>query len=102
MSEVPASDTAAMFRPRMRAYFVRVLLLVVAVVVALFMARAVVGASTAAGAVLGVVALVSIVGGSYVVHWKTVRCPKCDRWLVPLGVNGFAPSKCPHCEAQLR
>jgi hypothetical protein len=102
MRESPASDTVALFRSRMRSYFVRVLLLVAAVVVVLFVSRAVLGASPTVGAVLGVAALVGVVGGSYVVHWKTVRCPSCERWLAPLGVNGFAPSQCPHCKAQLR
>jgi hypothetical protein len=59
------------------------------------------GAGAAAG-VVGALGLVAVVGGSYVIHWKTVRCPACERWLVPLGINGFAPSACPHCKAQLR
>jgi len=89
----------------MRAYYLRVALLLVSAPIALYVMLALlrlVLASTTAGAVTGIVALTGLVGGSYAVHWATVRCPSCERWLVPLGVNGFAPRVCPHCATQLR
>ena len=54
------------------------------------------------GIVVGLLALVGVVGGSYLLHWRIVRCPACERWLVPQGINGFAPRTCPHCKASLR
>lgn len=100
------ADPQELFRARMRAYFVRVLILLIGVAAVTLVTHKLIGlthlAGDAAGGVLGALALVMAVGGSYVVHWKTVRCPNCERWLVPLGINGFAPSTCPHCQTQLR
>jgi hypothetical protein len=102
MSEKP--DTVAIFRRRMRAYFVRVVALLFLVTALLLVVLRWLAPlqGDRAGLALGIVALVGAVGGSYVVHWKTVRCPACERWLIPLGINGFAPRFCPHCKAELR
>jgi hypothetical protein len=90
----------------MRAYFVRVFILLIVVATVVFVAHRLIGltpvAGDAAGGVLGILALVVAVAGSYVVHWRTVRCPRCERWSVPLGINGFAPRTCPRCQTQLR
>ncbi len=104
MSGMPP-DTTASFRRRMRAYFLRVTLLLLAAPIPIYILLVLLKlflAPETAGAVVGVLALVGVVGGAYAVHWATVRCPKCERWLVPLGVNGFAPAACPHCGVPLR
>jgi hypothetical protein len=96
-------DTVALFRARQRTYYVRVVVVIVATLAQLFVARTLLGAFTStSGLFVGIGALVFMVGGSYVVHWKTVRCPKCERWLVPLGINGVAPNACSHCRAALQ
>jgi hypothetical protein len=52
--------------------------------------------------IVGIAVMLVIVGGAFALHRRNVRCPACSAWLVPVGVNGFAPSTCPKCKADLR
>lgn len=51
---------------------------------------------------IGFAAMVAVVGGALLIHRAYVRCPQCQGWLVPVGMNGFAPRTCPRCSADLR
>lgn len=40
--------------------------------------------------------------GAFLVHRATVRCPACNVWVLPVGMNGVVPSQCPGCKVDLR
>ena len=96
-----SADTVAVFRRRIRSYFLRVVILLVVAPLVLYALRLALPGDTG-GLLVGLAALIGVVGGAYLIHWKTVRCPACERWLVPLGMNGFAPAACPNCKTPLR
>lgn len=52
--------------------------------------------------IVGIVVMLAIVGGALAIHRRNVRCPACNAWLVPVGMNGLAPTSCPSCQADLR
>ena len=59
------------------------------------------GESPVAMGVVGFSAILGVVAGALAIHRANVRCPACSEWLVPVGMNGFAPSRCPKCSANL-
>jgi len=100
-------DYGTVLRARVRRYMLRVLGVLVVVpglgfALIAIVARSPLGDSAGLMGGLGAGLLVGTVGAAFAVHRKTVRCPACDRWLLPLGMNGYAPSVCPHCDADLR
>jgi len=100
------SDSATIVRQRFRTYLVRVLGVIVVVplvgFVLLTLLNGAFGPSDAIGGAIGLAILFGTVGGALAVHRATVRCPACNAWLVPAGVNGLAPRECPSCKASFR
>ena len=100
------SQQGDVVRQRFRSYMARVVAVVVGVPLVgiglLTLINATVGRSDVVSSVSGLAIVVGVFGGVVAVHRATVRCPACNAWLVPAGVNGLAPRECPSCKASFR
>ncbi len=90
-------------RQRFRSYMMRVVAVVVGVPLVgiglLTLINATVGRSELVSGAFGLAIVVGVFGGVVAVHRATVRCPSCNAWLAPVGINGRTPSSCPACKA---
>ena len=97
------SEQGDLVRKRFRTYMGRVVAVIVGVpligVGLLTLLNAVVGRSDAVSGAFGIAIVLGVVGGVIAVHRATVRCPACNAWLAPVGINGMTPRACPSCKA---
>ncbi|MFT3838977.1 MAG: hypothetical protein QM723_18500 [Myxococcaceae bacterium] len=97
------ADHVAEMRARFRQYMLRVLLVLVLVPAAgaLLIALCRMYELGALKGAIGIATGVGTLTAALLVHRATVRCPACNKWILPVGVNGMVPSQCPSCKVAL-